>query len=73
MRFGFWTGPCVVDQVALRLSEAGFQDVRAGTEKVYFRLPPTWEQPVGLGGGLLRAQDAVNEVYPHAGFRVYEV
>lgn len=58
------TGPTLSDKVALRLSEAGLQNVWAGTEKVYFVLPhsrPDTEE---------EAQAALLEVFPDAGFKV---
>lgn len=71
-RFAMWTGPTCVDQVALRLSEAGLRDVQAGTERVYFRMTEVWEQAAGETL-LHEAQRSVDDVYPHAGFSVYEV
>lgn len=62
--YGFWTGPSAVDQVALRLSEAGLQDVRAGTERVYFKLP------AGRPDDTTEAQSAVWEVFPYACYDV---
>lgn len=70
--FAFWTGPCAVDQVALRLSQAGFHNVRAGTERVYFQMSETWEQAAGEDL-LHEARRQVHDLYPHAGFDVYEV
>jgi hypothetical protein len=57
--FRFWTGPVNVKHYALRLSEAGGRNVGAGTEHVRF-------EALNLDD----AHDLVQEVFPHAGFRV---
>jgi hypothetical protein len=72
MKYAFWTGPTTVDQVALRLSEAGLLDVSAGTETAYFRLPHAREaQWSGPAMKRAEAQLAVDEVFPHADYRVF--
>lgn len=70
-RYVFWTGPAAVDQVALRLSEAGYKNVFAGTEKVYFFLPTCFE--LRKEDEVATAQAAVNELYPRANYHVFRL
>jgi len=63
-KYAFYTGPCIVDQVAAKLTEAGLVGVWAGTQHVYFSLP--FDDSDNRAG----AQAAINAVYPHAGFEV---
>lgn len=68
-KFRVWTGPTTVKQVAQQLSAAGLKDAVDGTEHVYFALGHSWDdRPYEAARDV--AQEVVNEVYPHAGFRV---
>jgi hypothetical protein len=72
-RFGFWTGPCGVEYLAAQLRiNAEVQDVVTGTERIYFRMSPAWEQAADQTGLLSAAVNVVEETFPTARFRVYE-